>query len=541
MAADHLSPMSTPSSCSAHVASDESSALSSPSAHKLLEELERGLRDPASPSACPVCVALFELLCMHPSVRKDNIRLLRTEHPQFLSDIMGVLTAVRNDTWCSEFALSLQTIIHNCSRHSHAMHGRVARDFTSDRCLPRLLASLCSIVNNCFPEITGRSVDGRRFRFSKYWPAQPCDLLARGPDGFHGMLRWLTNVDDASVIRTYTHVFLWCRSSFYTAFADRDATSVFLRAVCHLLKSATAALRRRQHDRARRGTIDPGHRMACLAEFLDFLAVLGTDEWPIWGEFLTGHESELLASLTPAIDACRDDQDVVRAHLRNFLYQVHSSLGDDSLRYMPSRVADKMFERDLSGGGSFELFRTLLNTLSMRRCCSLQGCPHKISSGGSLFTCASCKIPRYCSKACQTEHWGGSVYPHKVTCALLTPIVTRAPPSMAPDAFEAACRAMGVDVGQLSIIFAGLIGHRIPGACEGGSMDRDRVAAGFAMMLGEANLLHDFHLALNSTSLDLQMPALYRRLDNMDIHDELHEQLSRYMKKKVQSQHRRVR
>ncbi|EJD33671.1 hypothetical protein AURDEDRAFT_177244 [Auricularia subglabra TFB-10046 SS5] len=454
-----------PPSCSCRPASSARSrnddtipapVLTSPFAAAILRRLAVGLQDFRNPA---VCMRIVDRVYLHPRAAHPNVQLLRAHHSNLLSQFMAVLACRRTVSDGVALAASLHSAIQSCPGQADPFHCRLADDFNPSTCPKDLVASLCAIVTSCFPPITVHSIRTQKFKFHALWPSGPQDLL-HGPATFCGLLHWLPTADDTAVVCTFMRVFLWCRPAFYSEFDDPSARIIFVRAMCSLLKSLAASLSL-PHTPVPFGRTDAAHHLTCVAQLLEFLPMFGVDEWPQWRYAFIGFEQNILSAVYAAVDACPRDRYHVKAQLRDFALHVHSSLGDEWLVSMPEDLSHHMFHAQLRFGGCFAHFRHLLDSIFSRKVCAAPNCDNIFPSQSRLMLCSRCKILRYCSKRCQAEHWRSPSHPHKPVCARLAPIVNIAHPRNGLDDFEDACRSLGLDVDQLSIIYVGLIGHRL--------------------------------------------------------------------------------
>ncbi|EJD41636.1 hypothetical protein AURDEDRAFT_169296 [Auricularia subglabra TFB-10046 SS5] len=304
--------------------------------------------------------------------RDANVQLLRANHAELLSRIMAVATADHDDASRLVALHSLQAAMNTCSHRTHALHMRLETDFCPERCLRKALSSLLDIVNACFPVLSFRMIRSGLFRFASTWPSQPRDLLPNGPRGFHALMSLLEVVGDASAMGLLTHVFLWCRTAFYAEFADTESAFKFINAICGHLQSLATALRT-AHTGSPYLRSDPDHRVVCATYFLHFLAKFCLDEWPHWRQLLLKYGERLILSAKSVLDACTGDQVVTKEHLREFIFQAHTS--DTSIGSMADDLAYHMFHDQAVLGGSFAHFWNLLNQLASRRSCSTPDCP----------------------------------------------------------------------------------------------------------------------------------------------------------------------
>ncbi|EJD41633.1 hypothetical protein AURDEDRAFT_169293 [Auricularia subglabra TFB-10046 SS5] len=232
--------------------------------------------------------------------RDANVQLLRANHAELLSRIMAVATADHDDASRLVALHSLQAAMNTCSHRTHALHMRLERNFSPEKCLPQFITSLCTIVQPCFPKMKAKSLTTKRHKFSHTWPTGSEDLLPLGSVGFRALAAWLGVIGDTSFVNTLTRVFLYCRPSFFSQFShDEESRSILLSAICTRFKDSVDQMRAACGDA--RDSTAAGGRLGCLLLFLNYIPDYGRDEWTDWPRLFRGYEIELLTYASSAM------------------------------------------------------------------------------------------------------------------------------------------------------------------------------------------------------------------------------------------------
>ncbi|EJD42876.1 hypothetical protein AURDEDRAFT_168124 [Auricularia subglabra TFB-10046 SS5] len=171
------------------------------------------------------------------------------------------------------------------------------------------------------------------------------------------------------------------------------------------------------------------------------------------------------------------------------LHIVLNAQSDEPLPLPPKRVQqhlqETVFNKDEKDAYPLLVHMLIKQAADVARCAG-PGCGVATLQGGNLSkfqVCARCRIPRYCSKACQARAWKTGTPPHKAVCAVLCKFDAHKNVGGPHSTFEEAyARTLGqlsgreIDVfnawltecreefGTLSECFAGPVDVRVPGA-----------------------------------------------------------------------------
>ncbi|EJD36412.1 hypothetical protein AURDEDRAFT_174535 [Auricularia subglabra TFB-10046 SS5] len=380
--------------------------------------------------------------------------------------------------------------MRGCPEQMNYLHFRISTTFSPMDCLVlRLVGALSSIAFASIPSSDARLARPHQpSKFSSHWPTAARDLLPNGPAGFRGLIYWLALSGDGAVASIFVRVFLLCRPSFYAELAEQSSRIILARAICSRLDSTAEQITGQDVP-----CLDP--RISSTAQLLNLLVLFCGAEWPNWRCLFEGLEVELLASVFPAIAACGEAQIPVKLQLCRFASELYATLDDDAYDSMPATITNFIFDEQVSYGGCFRHFRDLLRWLTNRPGCAGPNCPKHAERKLQRSLCARCRLFYYCSKECQMEHWHLRPHPHKTVCRLLQRVLACAPPSLDPAQFAAACRAHGLGIEELSIIYSNVLGKRLLTFA-----DEEAAQAEAFTTLSQMELLHEFDTAIRVES-----------------------------------------
>ncbi|EJD51597.1 hypothetical protein AURDEDRAFT_159334 [Auricularia subglabra TFB-10046 SS5] len=407
-----------------------------------------------------------------------------------------------------------------CGRQPDEIHARVSAVFAAKKCCLKAISTICNIVNACFPPVTERRVEAKKFKFTRFWPSNPADILPRGSEGYRGLLYWLSLLDDVPVIKIIMRVFLWCRPAFFAEFSREASRALFWETICLRFDSCLAEMSARRQSGGR-STLDDSDRacarLGCLTVILIDIADFGRGEWPEWPRLFRGVESKLLDYTTTAMSYLTDGTPLM-LQLRDFCLDLHACLGLESLGRMAPDLVGHFIEEQVSYHGAFGHFKYLLHSLASRRLCAAPEClqpiliPDPLVGEKRSFRCGSCRIVQYCGRDCQRRHWRAKAQPHKAICAVLRPLASYTSLDTELSTFANVCHGQQLDVHELAVIYAYLIGHRV---APGFNQEHfETVADDMWRMLRSIDLLHDLSVARSSNpavveSIAAQLNAIY--------------------------------
>ncbi|EJD39469.1 hypothetical protein AURDEDRAFT_171470 [Auricularia subglabra TFB-10046 SS5] len=154
-------------------------------------------------------------------------------------------------------------------------------------------------------------------------------------------------------------------------------------------------------------------------------------------QIFAGHEAALLRAIA-SVTETMDDDDYLLVPLSEWCVKLVAHPGCA----MPPRMRrwlDAQTHRNCCHGAAHGLHRLVFAHVTSRVCAG-PGCALSVlqNDGGKAFAaCARCRIPRYCSRACQRAHWkgDGATLPHKALCGVLAKLDAHAHSKVGLDEF----------------------------------------------------------------------------------------------------------
>lgn len=384
------------------------------------EALAYGLTDLREPTVCPDCLESFKT--MVGEELKVHTSRLRVDCHALFDACIATLSFPRTPEELERLALTLAANRRRCSTHRLA-----SRRFKAEEYLNILMASAADIfgaaVWSSEGGLAGRAEKANKGFADKHgrWPARVEQLFPAGvPATVDVLLGYAELYISKGPLCTLSFLVLVARQAIMPVLTQDAFRARLVAVVLKMLDPVASGLTRRASWLAEP---NPTHAMAC-----HMMKVLndGPGALPHAGvQFFAGHELALLALLSRITETAADDDDMLPV-LADFCIAFSERTGAP----VPTHV-ERWFTRVGRCRCKLVTGRTVHTLICMTkstRACAGPGCSLSIfqaagedGTGKPFPACARCKVPRYCSRACQLADWkgiAGAPFPHKKLCAV---------------------------------------------------------------------------------------------------------------------------
>ncbi|KZV83681.1 hypothetical protein EXIGLDRAFT_842768 [Exidia glandulosa HHB12029] len=431
----------------------------------------------AQPSWCPECLRTVA----HGMFEDNSIILeLRTQCHDFWNACMAIAAAPRSPE-------DLRVLQSTFSRRARACKQKHA-----DRWATRVsLQNMCNVFFDALFEcvtvglsvgeraVGTRTKPGQRFNKPGHWPTVMSELFPRGEkESVEAYVFWCCQVFSPMPLYTLRSLFRIARPVVFPLLLEEPLRAILMWALTEMLEpgivvewpAGGAPCTKPEGWQLQSWLVTPPRRRKCSVCAAVFL-------WDImYGpdiglgdrvDFVLGYERPLLTAVLAAFarmhktgDPDADKPYMLLADYAEFLHGLARFLPSD----LPERVRVEVPKVDRSQSIPFLIYGYIARSSTVRTCsnpeCGVQQQDHDENRAFQL--CGSCKIVRYCRKACQKRHWKMNLAawgakglkdqgpaPHKVVCALICQVLAKVSSHKDSHAFERDITA-AVATGEIS-------------------------------------------------------------------------------------------
>ncbi|EJD39496.1 hypothetical protein AURDEDRAFT_128267 [Auricularia subglabra TFB-10046 SS5] len=405
------------------------SPMSYATAKSMADKVSLELADTSNPTICPICLCDFA-----ESVSGEfaqHLPRLRVECHMLWDACVSTITLQRTADEIERLRARLATNYKSCPRRN-GHHSLCPVD--SPTYLHFLLESVSHIVK-CALHLGARNAAQRAALATKSfadkqgrWPARVEQLFPRGAQSaVDALLDYCELYVSAGPIDVVSSLLVMARPVVLPLLAEDATRARLIDVICKMLDPVAAGLTSRAPWLKRDGAA-----MERATTFLSHLATgpgaLPRDET----QFTAGHEAALLAAVTPVV------QRLPETHpLFSWLAAWCANLSSRTATAPPPRVArwaarqDALRRRHHGETKYAHVVRDIVLQALARRVCAGPGCAAAVlqaADGKPFPVCGRCRVPRYCSRACQRRDWRGEgapgerLVPHRQSCGVLAKI-----------------------------------------------------------------------------------------------------------------------
>ncbi|EJD39439.1 hypothetical protein AURDEDRAFT_153809 [Auricularia subglabra TFB-10046 SS5] len=391
------------------------------------------LADALEPKACPVCLDRFTYRLDHDWI--EHLPRLRSECHALFDACIAILTLRRTPDEISRLRLTLVRNRRQCSSH---------RTFRTQNLLQPLhvLFKATSHILQLAVKHGDRSVyhraakGGKSFADKKgRWPSRVEQLFPDGAqDAVAGLLSSCEAWASEGPLEVLAVMIRIARPATVPVLAAEPSRTKLVHVILKMLDPVAAGL-----DTSAPWLLYEKQAMKSAAGVLEAL-MSGPGALPSEGTNLfSGSKPALLRAIGSATKNMDDDDRYIPV-----LADWCSDAASSSNIPLPPRVErwldarGEAEERDPIG----ERFYGLLRGCVASRVCAGPGCTLSIldNAGGRPFAaCARCRVPRYCSRACQRADWkgdGDAPVAHRSICRVFTALNAHACAEMTLEQFS---------------------------------------------------------------------------------------------------------
>lgn len=396
--------------------------MSYPSARKLADRLSSKFSDPQNTRGCPVCLAKLSYRLTGDRDLVPHIPRLRVDCHALFDACVLQLVFPHEPGGLERLALQLRANRGRCSLHARGGADRSADEHLDDfwGVANQILMVALQTGNGAFEDrMWSRSklFSDRRGR----WPAHVDQLF---PDGARTAVDTLVSHCERYIsvrpLDTLYVMTMVARAAILPVLAEEAVRLRLIAIILKTLDPEASGISERAPWLVAEGDL---HARETATRMLEALmkgpGALPEDAGML---FFSGHESSLIDVVGRVSESLAADHP-----LRSDLQTSWFVLSNRSGVRLPPHLAPPLTippKRDEHYGRNAVIKSVYyLSMLCMRsRSCAGPGCTLSAfeNAGGRPFPqCARCKVPRYCSRACQRADWKGGVgvpVPHKRLC-----------------------------------------------------------------------------------------------------------------------------
>ncbi|EJD39495.1 hypothetical protein AURDEDRAFT_128266 [Auricularia subglabra TFB-10046 SS5] len=474
-------------------------------AKSMADKVSLELWDTLDPVICPICLCDFAESASGKFA--EHLPRLRVECHLLWDACVSTITLKRTADEIERFRARLAKNHRSCPRRNgdHSL-----RPEDSPVYLHFLFESTSHIIK-CALHLGEHGAAGRAVLATKpfadrqgRWPARVEQLFPRGaPAAVDALLHYCELYVSAGPLDVVCGLLEMARPVVLPLLAQDATRARLIDVICKMLDPASAGLNVRAPWLRRDGAATE-RATNFLSSLVTGLGALPRDET----EFVAGHEAALLAAVTPVVLRLPQTHRLFR-WLASLCANMASRTGTEPPPRISRWSANEAARHRRHPTPFARVVRDIVLQAVGRRVCAGPGCAASVlqtADEKSFPVCGRCRVPRYCSRACQRRDWRGEgalgerLVPHKQSCGVLAKIEAHKCPKLSPREFEEAYaraeQAFDVkDVLKMTTFVSSA------GRVFGNVFRPDQIAA-FPTVRGAKNMTHEQHASAKAHVAD---------------------------------------